>query len=62
MADLKLIALDAEDLSVLSAHLQDAVLLRSSGPLLFLNRGDGTFVEKPNALRRRLEAMWTVGR
>lgn len=26
MADLKLIALDAEDLSVLSAHLQDAVL------------------------------------
>lgn len=26
MADLKLIALDAEDLSVISAHLQDAVL------------------------------------
>ena len=26
MADLKLIALDAEDLSVVSAHLQDAVL------------------------------------
>ena len=28
---------------------QDAVILRSSGPLLFLNRGDGTFVEKPGA-------------
>jgi hypothetical protein len=27
MPDLKLIALDAEDLSVISAHLQDAVLL-----------------------------------
>jgi hypothetical protein len=26
MPDLKLIALDAEDLSVISAHLQDAVL------------------------------------
>lgn len=28
-----------------SGH-QDAVVLRSSGPLLFLNRGDGTFVEQ----------------
>jgi tetratricopeptide (TPR) repeat protein len=28
---------------------QDAVVLRSSGPLLFLNRGDGTFVEQRDA-------------
>ncbi len=32
-----------------NSGLQDAVVLRSSGPLLFLNRGDGTFVEQPNA-------------
>jgi tetratricopeptide (TPR) repeat protein len=31
-----------------SGH-QDAVVLRSSGPLLFLNRGDGTFVEQRDA-------------
>src|SRR5262249_29244512 len=30
---------------------QDAILLRSTGPLLFLNRGDGTFVEQPDAFR-----------
>jgi hypothetical protein len=36
MADLKLIALDAEDLAVLSAHLQDAVL--KVGDLAFLPR------------------------
>jgi tetratricopeptide (TPR) repeat protein len=30
-----------------SGH-QDAVILRSSGPLFFQNRGDGTFVEQPN--------------
>jgi hypothetical protein len=34
MTDLKLIALDAEDLSVLSAHLQDAVL--KAGDLAYL--------------------------
>jgi tetratricopeptide (TPR) repeat protein len=28
---------------------QDAVLLCANGPLLFLNRGDGTFVEEPDA-------------
>src|ERR1035438_6198263 len=28
---------------------QDAVVLRSSGPLFFLNRGDGTFVEQRDA-------------
>ncbi len=28
---------------------QDVVVLRSSGPLLFLNRGDGTFVEQRDA-------------
>jgi len=28
---------------------QDAVILRSSGPLFFLNRGDGTFVEQRDA-------------
>jgi tetratricopeptide (TPR) repeat protein len=32
-----------------NSGLQDAVVLRSSGPLFFLNRGDGTFVEQPNA-------------
>jgi Protein of unknown function (DUF2948) len=36
MPDLKLIALDAEDLSVISAHLQDAVL--KVGDLAFLRR------------------------
>ena len=36
MADLKLIALDAEDLSVISAHLQDAVL--QVGDLAYLPR------------------------
>lgn len=36
MADLKLIALDAEDLSIISAHLQDAVL--QVGDLAFLPR------------------------
>jgi len=30
---------------------QDAVVLRSSGPLLFLNRGDGTFVEQREAFQ-----------
>ena len=30
-----------------SGH-QDAVVLRSSGPLFFQNKGDGTFVEQPN--------------
>lgn len=35
-----------------SGH-QDLVVLRSSGPLLFLNRGDGTFVEKPDVFRFR---------
>lgn len=33
-----------------SGH-QDLVVLRSSGPLFFLNRGDGTFVEKPEVFR-----------
>ncbi|HVW84734.1 MAG TPA: FG-GAP-like repeat-containing protein [Bryobacteraceae bacterium] len=33
-----------------SGH-QDLVVLRASGPLLFLNRGDGTFVEAPDAFR-----------
>ncbi len=32
---------------------QDAVVLRSSGPLLFLNRGNGTFVEEPGAFEFR---------
>lgn len=36
MTDLKLLALDAEDLSVLSAHLQDAVL--RVGDLTYLKR------------------------
>jgi len=31
-----------------SGH-QDLVVLRSSGPMLFLNRGDGVFQEKPDA-------------
>jgi len=30
---------------------QDAVVLRSSGPLFFLNRGDGTFVEQRDAFQ-----------
>jgi tetratricopeptide (TPR) repeat protein len=30
---------------------QDAVILRSSGPLFFLNRGDGTFVEQPDVFQ-----------
>ena len=30
---------------------QDAVVLRSSGPLYFLNRGDGTFVEQRDAFQ-----------
>ena len=30
---------------------QDLVVLRSSGPLLFLNRGDGTFVEQRDAFQ-----------
>jgi tetratricopeptide (TPR) repeat protein len=34
-----------------NSGLRDAVILRSSGPLLFLNRGDGTFVEKPGAFQ-----------
>ena len=33
MADLKLIALDAEDLAVISAHLQDAVLKVATSPI-----------------------------
>jgi tetratricopeptide (TPR) repeat protein len=32
-----------------NSGLQDVVVLRSSGPLFFRNRGDGTFVEQPNA-------------
>jgi tetratricopeptide (TPR) repeat protein len=32
-----------------NSGLQDVVVLRSSGPLFFLNRGDGRFVEQPNA-------------
>ncbi len=30
---------------------QDVVVLRSSGPLFFVNRGDGTFVEQPNSFQ-----------
>jgi len=30
---------------------QDLVVLRAQGPLLFLNQGDGTFLEKPNAFQ-----------
>ncbi len=33
-----------------SGH-QDLVVLRGSGPLLFINRGDGVFVERPDAFR-----------
>lgn len=32
-----------------NAGRQDAVILRSSGPLYFVNRGDGTFVEQRDA-------------
>jgi tetratricopeptide (TPR) repeat protein len=32
---------------------QDLVVLRASGPLLFLNQGDGTFRQKPDAFRFR---------
>jgi tetratricopeptide (TPR) repeat protein len=32
---------------------QDLVVLRATGPLLFLNQGDGTFREKPDAFRFR---------
>ena len=32
-----------------NASRQDAVVLRASGPLLFLNQGDGTFVEQADA-------------
>ena len=35
-----------------SGH-QDLVVLRSSGPLLFLNKGDGTFIEMPDAFQFR---------
>ena len=41
MPDLKLLALDAEDLSVLSAHLQDAVV--SVGDMAYL-KGESRFV------------------
>ena len=34
-----------------NSGLQDVVVLRSSGPLFFLNRGDGTFVEQPDAFQ-----------
>ncbi len=34
-----------------NSGLQDAVVLRSSGPLLFVNRGDGTFVEQRDAFQ-----------
>lgn len=30
---------------------QDLIVLRASGPLLFLNRGDGTFYEKPDTFQ-----------
>jgi tetratricopeptide (TPR) repeat protein len=30
---------------------QDVVVLTSSGPLFFVNRGDGTFVEQPNSFQ-----------
>lgn len=45
MSDLKLIALDAEDLSVLSAHLQDAVL--RVGDLAYL-KGERRFAMVAN--------------
>ena len=35
-----------------SGH-QDLVVLRSSGPLLFLNKGNGTFIEMPDAFQFR---------
>jgi tetratricopeptide (TPR) repeat protein len=38
-----------------SGH-QDLVVLRGSGPLLFLNQGDGTFREHPDAFRFRTPA------
>jgi Flp pilus assembly protein TadD len=38
-------------LDLRNSGLQDLVVLRSSGPLLFLNRGDGTFAEKPDVFR-----------
>jgi tetratricopeptide (TPR) repeat protein len=34
-----------------NSGFQDAIVLRSSGPLLFLNRGDGTFVEQRDAFQ-----------
>jgi len=34
-----------------NSGLQDLIVLRSSGPLLFLNRGDGRFEIKPEAFR-----------
>ena len=34
-----------------NSGLQDLVVLRSAGPLLFLNRGDGRFQSSPNAFR-----------
>ncbi len=37
-----------------SGH-QDLVVLRSSGPLLFLNRGDGTFAHAPDAFHFRTD-------
>ncbi|MDX2201435.1 MAG: DUF2948 family protein [Hyphomicrobiaceae bacterium] len=54
MPDLKLIALDAEDLAVISAHLQDAVV--SVGDLAYLPR-DRRFV----ALANRFDWMDVIG-
>jgi tetratricopeptide (TPR) repeat protein len=34
-----------------NSGLQDLILLRASGPLFFLNQGDGTFREQPDAFR-----------
>ena len=48
MPDLKLIALDAEDLAVISAHLQDAVM--KVGDLAFLPR-EKRFAAVANRLR-----------
>ena len=45
MADLKLLALDAEDLAVISAHLQDAVLQVSD---MAYQRGERRFVAMAN--------------
>jgi tetratricopeptide (TPR) repeat protein len=39
-----------------SGH-QDVVVLRGSGPLLFLNQGDGTFREHPDAFRFKKPAL-----